>query len=284
VTHNPASPAAVSVTAVVPTKNEAANLPYVLPKLASLVDEIVLVDADSTDGTVAVARQLVPDVRVVVQKARGKGSALSAGFAAASGDIVVMLDADGSMDPGEIPGFVGVLLAGADLVKGSRSAPGGRSHDLTVVRRVGNRGLRACANVLFRQRWSELAYGYAAMWRDVVPVLGLDQLDVATVDGSLGYGHGFEIETLMFTRAARTGLVVAEVPSVEYDRIFGVTNLRTFRDGWRVLGCMLRERSRPTVTVTLDRRSRPWHVSAPATSLLPDSRPAGSDPGGTVAA
>jgi glycosyltransferase involved in cell wall biosynthesis len=256
-----ASHAAVSVTAVVPTKNEAANLPYVLPKLARLVDEIVIVDANSTDGTVAVARQLVPDVRVVTQQARGKGSALSAGFAAATGDIIVMLDADGSMDPGEIPGLVGVLLAGADLVKGSRSAPGGRSHDLTVLRRAGNAGLRTCVNVLFAQRWTELAYGYAAMWRDVIPTLGLDVLDVPTADGTLAYGHGFEIETLMFTRAARAGLTVAEVPSVEYDRIFGTTNLRTFPDGWRVLCSMVRERLRPPCPT--GPQHRPWLVGAP---------------------
>jgi glycosyltransferase involved in cell wall biosynthesis len=150
---------AVTVTAVVPTKNEAKNLPLVLPKLVRLVDEVILVDASSSDATVEIARALVPDVVVVYQRARGKGSALSAGFAAASGDLVVMLDADGSMDPEEIPRFTAALLSDADVVKGSRAAPGGGSHDLTLLRRVGNAALRTMANLLFRQRWTELAYG-----------------------------------------------------------------------------------------------------------------------------
>lgn len=259
-------PPGLKVSAVVPTKNEAANLPFVLPKLARLVDEVVLVDAGSTDGTVAVARDLVPELRVISQRTRGKGAAISAGFAAATGDIVIMLDADGSMDPGEISGFVGVLLAGADLVKGSRHAPGGRSYDLTPLRTFGNACLRFVANRLFVKRWSELNYGYVAMWRDVVELLELDRLDVPNARGSLGYGHGFEIETLMFTRAARAGLVVAEVPSVEYARIFGSTNLRTFRDGWRVLGCLLRERSRSVPTACVDRSGRFWQVGPPSST------------------
>lgn len=238
------------VTAVVPAKNEAKNLPLVLTQLRSMVDEVVLVDAGSTDGTVEVARDLVPGLVVVCQRARGKGAALSAGFAAASGDLVVMLDADGSMDPGEIPRFTAELLAGADLVKGSRCAPGGGSTDLTLLRRTGNAALRTLANRLFRQRWSELAYGYAAMWRDVIPALELDQLDVPTADGSLGYGQGFEIETLMFTRAVRAGLAVVEVPSFERDRVHGVSNLRTFPDGWRLLRCMLKEWVRPACPAT----------------------------------
>ena len=258
---------APSVSAVVPAKGEAANLPFLLPKLDGLVDEVIVVVAPGDAETRAAAERLLPGVRIVVQRARGKGSALSAGFAASRCDIVVALDADGSMDPGEIPGLVGVLRSGADLVKGSRSAPGGRSEDLTVLRRAGNAGLRMCANRLFSQRWSELAYGYFAMWRDVVAPLGLDGLDVPSSDGRLAYGHGFEVETLVFTRAARAGLVVAEVPSVEYDRISGRSNLRTFRDGWRVLFCMLRERRSTPRACTPPRSERPWQVGRPADSL-----------------
>src|SRR5688500_16912424 len=88
------------VREVIPARNEAPNLPHVLPKSPAWVDEVILVDGRSTDGTVAAARQLYPDIRVVDQEGRGKGAALRAGFAAASGDIVVMLDADGSTDPG----------------------------------------------------------------------------------------------------------------------------------------------------------------------------------------
>ena len=84
------------VSVVIPALNEAKNLPFVLPKLPAYIDEVILVDGHSTDRTVEIARALVPQVRVVHQNGRGKGNALACGFAAASGDIIVMLDADGS--------------------------------------------------------------------------------------------------------------------------------------------------------------------------------------------
>ena len=80
-------------------------------------------DGHSKDDTVAVARGLRPDVRVVIQTHRGKGNALACGFAMCTGDIIVMLDADGSTDPREIPAFVSALIDGADFAKGSRYMP-----------------------------------------------------------------------------------------------------------------------------------------------------------------
>ena len=89
-------------------------------RLPGCVDEVVIVDGHSTDDTIAVAQALLPDVRMVTQTGRGKGDALPCGFAAAHGDIIVMLDADGSTDPAEIPIYLQALLAGADFAKGSR--------------------------------------------------------------------------------------------------------------------------------------------------------------------
>jgi len=89
------------------------------------VSEIVLVDGHSMDDTVAVAQKLHPAVRIVHQQGQGKGDALQAGFAAAEGEIIVMMDADGSTDGGEILRFVGALVTGADFAKGSRFASGG---------------------------------------------------------------------------------------------------------------------------------------------------------------
>src|SRR5438477_4368808 len=84
------------VSVVIPAINEATNLPYVLPRIPTWVSEVLLVDGRSTDGTVEVARKLLPDIRIVTQRGRGKGDALRCGFEAAAGDIIVMLDADGS--------------------------------------------------------------------------------------------------------------------------------------------------------------------------------------------
>lgn len=217
-----------TVSVIVPAKNEVKNLEHVLPMIPTWVDEIILVDGHSTDNTIAMARHLIPDIKVVEQQGRGKGDALRAGFAAATSDIIVMIDADGSTDPKEIPAFVEALVNGADFVKGSRFAAGGGTSDMSYLRRFGNWGFTTLVKVLFGGNFTDLCYGYNAFWSHILPQLDLD-------------GDGFEIETIMNVRALRTGLRVVEVPSFEAERIHGESNLRTFPDGWRVLKAIGRE-------------------------------------------
>ena len=221
--------ASVRVSVVIPTLNEAENLPHVLPRLPEGLHEVILVDGHSTDGTIEVARRLRPDVRVVTQSGRGKGNALAAGFAAATGDIFVMLDADGSTDAAEIPRFVAALCNGADFVKGSRFAQGGASSDITVTRRVGNWALNTLVNTLYGTSYTDLCYGYNAFWARCLPYMRVDC-------------DGFEVETLINVRIAKGGLVIHEVPSYERDRIHGRSNLHAVRDGVRVLRTIARER------------------------------------------
>ena len=216
------------VSAIIPAMNEAPNLPHVLPSLSRIVDEVVLVDGHSTDDTIAIARELRADIRVVTQTHRGKGNALACGFAVATGDIIVMLDADGSTDPCEIPLFVAKLLDGADFAKGSRYMDGGGSEDLTRTRHYGNAFLTGLVNALFHVEYTDLCYGYMAFWRRCLPQLAVDCT-------------GFEVETLLTVRAARAGLNIAEVPSLERERIHGTGNLRPVRDGLRVLRTIIRE-------------------------------------------
>jgi len=231
-----------SVSVVIPALNEARNIPYVFARMPA-VHEVVLVDGLSVDGTVLVAREIRPDVRVVGQTRQGKGNALACGFAAATGDIIAMVDADGSADPGEIPRFVEALLDGADFAKGTRFAAGGGSGDITRLRSLGNCALTGFFNACYGRDYSDLCYGFNVFWRRCVPVLGLDATSPpgAGGDGRL-WGDGFEVETLIHVRAARAGLVVAEVPSFEHPRIHGVSNLNAFRDGRRVLKTILAER------------------------------------------
>jgi Glycosyl transferase family 2 len=236
-----------TISVVVPARNEARNLEIVLPAIAAvrpLVDEIIVVDGNSTDGTIAAARRALPWVRVIRQTRRGKGNAMACGFAAATGDVIVMFDADGSADPAEIPTFVAALVAGADFAKGSRFATGGGSDDITLLRRTGNAGLNGVANALFGTSHTDLCYGYNAFWADLLPLLDLpDPTTPAPLEGML-WGDGFEIETVLNCRVAAAGLHITEVPSVERQRLFGRTNLRTFADGTRVLRTLLAERRR----------------------------------------
>ncbi|PZG22679.1 glycosyltransferase family 2 protein [Nonomuraea aridisoli] len=226
-------PFAASVSVIVPAMNEAENLPHVFATLPEWIDEVILVDGNSADDTVAVARRLRPDLRVVVQTRRGKGNALIEGFQAARGDIIVMIDADGSTDGREIHSFVTALVNGADFAKGSRYAPGGGSDDLSPIRSLGNKVLTTLTNLLYGTRYTDLCYGYNAFWAHHLDALALDC-------------DGFEIETLMNVRAAQAGLVIREVPSHEHSRIHGDSNLHAVRDGWRVLRTIMRERSRGT--------------------------------------
>ena len=148
-----------TISVVIPALNEEGNLPHVLPRIPRIVDEVILVDGNSTDRTVEVARELIPSVRVVAQEGRGKGAALRSGFSAAEGDILVMLDADGSTDPGEIPVFVHALLAGADFAKGSRFLHGAGTSDMPFHRRMGNATFVQLVRRLYGGRYTDLCYG-----------------------------------------------------------------------------------------------------------------------------
>jgi glycosyltransferase involved in cell wall biosynthesis len=239
-----------TISVVIPARNEAANIGWVLRRLPACVDEVVLVDGRSTDGTVEIAREVRPDIVVVTDTARGKGAALRQGFAAASCDWVVMIDADGSMDPEEIELLVTGLAAGNDLARGSRFAHGGGTADITLVRRMGNAALLATANLLFGTLNTDLCYGFAAFRRQAVESLHLD-------------ADGFEIEAQFYLRATRSGLRICEVPSFEAPRRSGVSSLNAVRDGWRILGTILRERvaAPRVVAVAL--------VEAPAPGTVP---------------
>jgi len=218
-----------TVSVVIPTLNEAKNLPWLLPRIPDWVHEVIIVDGCSTDDTVEVARRHRPDIRTVMEARRGKGVAVRTGFAAARGDIVVMLDADGSMAPEELVFFIGALMSGAEFVKGSRFLQGAGTDDMSLFRMLGNWGLTHVVRMLYGGSFSDLCYGYIAFWSRNIPLFACDC-------------DGFEIETLINVRALKHKLKVVEVASFEWPRINGSSNLRAIPDGWRVLKTILRER------------------------------------------
>jgi glycosyltransferase involved in cell wall biosynthesis len=244
------------VSVVIPAKNEARNLEHVFGTIPEWIEEIVLVDGHSTDDTVAVARKLHPAVQIVHQQGRGKGDALQAGFAAAKGEIIVMMDADGSADGKEIPRFVAALVTGADFAKGSRFASGGGSDDITFSRHLGNKVLSDLVNSFFGTRYTDLCYGYNAFWAK-----HLSKLDLNC--------DGFEIETVMNVRAAKAGLAIQEIPSYEHLRLHGMSNLKVFRDGMRIARFIVRERFLGQTRRTSEPEESPAEEAVSTPSLMP---------------
>jgi hypothetical protein len=218
------------VSVIIPTLNEAQNLPLVLPRIPlDQVDEVILVDGRSTDDTIQVARTILPSIKVVLEPRRGKGAAMTAGYRSATGDIIIVLDADGSNDPREIPRFLRALVEGADFVKGSRFAHHGGTTDMPRYRQLGNGAFVLAVNTLFGCKFTDLCYGYHAFWRYCLDIVDTSEFE------------GFEIDTALYLRAVRERLRIVEVPSFEGYRFFGVGKLKTIPDGFRVLGTILRE-------------------------------------------
>lgn len=220
--HNP------KITVLLCTLNEEKNLPHVLPRIPPEVHEVLIVDGHSKDETVRVAKKLVPGARILFQPGKGKGDALRYGIKKATGDIIVMLDADGSMAPEEIPKFVEPLLNGYDFVKGSRFLPGGGTADMSRHRVFGNWVFTTLTNIFHRCRYTDLCYGYNAFWKKA-----FDKINFK--------GNGFEVETEINIKIRKAGLKVAEVPSFEAERINGDGKLHSLKDGWRILSTIFRE-------------------------------------------
>ncbi|MDH6575136.1 glycosyltransferase family 2 protein [Kitasatospora sp. MAP5-34] len=219
-----------SVSLIVPARNEAQNIPWVFEQIPRCVNEVILVDGSSTDATLTMAEHCLPTVRSVQQSGGpGKGNALRTGFEAATGEYIVMMDADGSMWPGEIPHYLHFLDNGYDFVKGSRCIAGGGSLDFTRIRALGNRALLTVVNRLYHAKLTDLCYGFCAFRRSF-----LNELDLRS--------SGFEIEAEMIAHALRSGLRIAEVPSLELPRRSGRSHLHAVSDGRRVLRTLLAER------------------------------------------
>jgi len=219
------------ITLLIPTLNEGENLPRVMSNVPPIVSELLIVDGHSKDNTVKVAKELCPQVRIIYQKGKGKGDAIRFGIQEATGDIIVILDADASMDPGEIPGFITALVNGYDFVKGSRFLDGGGTLDMPLYRRLADRAFVFLENLLYRTKYTDSSYGYKAFWAKPFKDIQLRS-------------NGFEIEAEIDIKAKKAGLMVTEVPCHEEKRFRGEAKLHSLRDGWRILITIFGERFR----------------------------------------
>ena len=225
----------VAVTLVIPALNEAHGLERVLPAIPMLVNEVIIVDGGSTDDTLRVVGRLCPSAICIQQRGRGKGDAIKTGLGAATGEIVVTMDADGSMNPADIVPAVAALLDGCDFVKGSRALSGAGSDDFTPLHRLGNWALTAMSNALFGSGYTDITYGFNAYWRRVM--LNTESLS-----------DGFQFEIQAAIRASRSGLLTVEVPCFEAPRAGGESKLSPMRDGWAIARVLASEALPRSVT------------------------------------
>ncbi len=221
----------LKIGVVIPARNEEHSLPVVLEALQKIgIDDVLVIDGKSTDRTIEVAKDF--GANVVLQTGNGKGNAVCQVFCNGYLDVdaVVLLDADGSMRPEEIPLLVEKLASGADVAKGSRFIEGGHSEDLSLVRKCGNLLFLSLVKLFWRADYTDLCYGYAIFRKETVKKLA-----------AILKSQNFEIETEVYIKARKLGLKVAEVPSVELKRKHGKSNLNAFTDGFRILKTIIRE-------------------------------------------
>jgi glycosyltransferase involved in cell wall biosynthesis len=217
------------ITVLICALDEESNLPHVLPKIPGWVDEIILVDGHSTDKTVEVARQLLPNIRILYQPGRGKGDALKCGVKYAGGDIIVTLDADGATNPAELPKFIEPLLNGYDFAKGSRFLRGS-PRNKPWYRILGNFIIMMTFNIMFFRRYTDLCSGYNAFWKKAI-----EQVDCWASDG-------FQNEPLINTRVRKAGLKVIEVAHCDKGRLAGEVKEQSWRQGFKSVKTIIRER------------------------------------------
>jgi glycosyltransferase involved in cell wall biosynthesis len=220
----------LNIGVVIPALNEEKNIEEVICKLRDFgYDNILVIDGKSKDNTAKVAAKL--GAKVVTQEGHGKGGAIRQVLRNRyfDVDVLVLMDADGSMDPKEIPAFVDAMYSGADVVKGSRFLKGGYTYDMEGIRKFGNSMLMFCVNFLWSAKYTDLCYGYFAFNKNAVEQIA-----------PLLESDGFEIETEIFIKALDLGLIVKEIPSTEFPRKYGESNLHSLRDGFKILKTILR--------------------------------------------
>ncbi len=216
------------ISIVVPTLNEAPNIKEVFTKIPKFVDEIIVIDGHSMDGTREEIKKYYNEARIFIEKPSGKGNAIKSGFEKVTGDLVVMMDADGSHNPGEIKRLLQPVLNGHDVANGSRLLPGGGSSDFTAFRKMGNKIFVSLVNNIYNTNYTDLCYGYRAFKKEAFNKMCCTS-------------SGFEIETEQSIKMKKAGLKVTEVPSFEEKRKNGNSNLNSFRDGFRILNTIIKE-------------------------------------------
>jgi len=218
------------ISIIIPTYMEEKNIGLVIKSIKKEMKkiekkyEIIVVDKYSKDKTTKIAKRLGAKV---LYDEFGKGSALIKGFNSAKGKILISIDADLSNRAEELPLLIDAVEDGFDACFGSRFIIGGKTEDMSLLRYIGNKFFVMLVNLLYRTKYTDLCYGYRSFKKSAVKKMDLKE-------------KGFGIETEMSIKAVKKGLKVIEFPSFEKKRLYGKSNLKTFRDGFVDLKAILK--------------------------------------------
>lgn len=219
-----------TVTIIIPTKNEAGGIHKIIQKTHRFADEILIIDGHSADSTAEIAESL--GAKVYLDQKRGIGFAKRLGLAKATGDIIVLIDADGSHEPKDIPKLVKPIANNqADLVVASRIKGGSDEFDINIsglVRQGGGDLIASVINYRFKTKLTDALNGFRAIRRSTALQLGLKAND-------------FDIEHEMIIKCLKRGFKVTEIASHEYARAWGKAKLPTFSKGWIFIWRLIKE-------------------------------------------
>lgn len=221
----------MKTTLIIPTKNEAGAIGKVLQEVPKhLIQQIIVVDGHSQDTTQAeVKANLRPGKdKLIMQKSKGYGAAFIEGFKQVTGEVIIMMDADGSHNPADIPFLLKKISAGYEYVMASRYTIGSKSYDDTLVRWFGNQVFTLLTNIVHGTHVTDSLYLYTAITKK-----GLKQLKLSCA--------GFEFCTEILVKAHNAGLRFAEVPAIERKRYHGNSKVRAFLDGLKIIKMIFRK-------------------------------------------
>jgi glycosyltransferase involved in cell wall biosynthesis len=228
----PSGDAPPSVSVVVPARNEAGNLQAILDRLPAMgpQDEVIFIEGHSTDGTWQALERLVRDhqgrlpVRIARQNGYGKGDAVRTGFAMANNDILMILDADLTVPPEELPRFYRIIAEGrGEFINGSRLVYPMEANAMQFANLVANKGFALIFSFLLGQRFKDTLCGTKVIRRE-------HYRQIAANRGHFGDFDPFGDFDLLFG-AAHLGLKIIEVPIHYRQRTYGTTNIQRWRHG-----------------------------------------------------
>jgi len=214
----------MKVSLIIPTRNEEGCIGKVLQEVPrEYINEIIVVDGHSTDNTAKEAKaNLNSKDKFILQKGKGYGGAFLEGFDIASGDVIIMMDGDGSHNPAEIPALIDKISRGYEYVMATRFMPGGKSDDNALIRWIGNRIFTWLTNVIHGTSVTDSLYLFSAITRE-----GLQKLNLKS--------KGFEFCSEIIVKAHRAGLKFAEIPAFERKRYSGKAKTNAIWHGYKIL-------------------------------------------------